>query len=68
MDDFGVLMVFVYVTVGPVGSVEQKRVTLLNRHSVTKEEGRALYEEFKKNNGHITGLCCRWQPDSVFIA
>jgi hypothetical protein len=65
--EYGVLMVFIYINVTVNGNRAEKRVTLLNKQNVTKEEGTVIFQGFKKENPEVAGICARWQPDSVFM-
>lgn len=67
MDEYGRMMVFVYVVTTDGAQRSKKRVTIMSRTRVTKAETIRLYDLFKIENTHIKGTCCRWIPDSHFI-
>lgn len=67
MDNYGTMLVFIYVTSNVNGRKMDKRVTLLTAPNITQEEARKAYDLFKIDNAHMKQMACRWQPDSVYI-
>ena len=67
-EEYGKLVVYVYITSLINGPKMEKRVSVLTHNNLTKKEAVAAYEAFKKDNEHVNGTFCLWYPSCHFIA